>query len=62
MMRVFDTHVDVKNPARVEAIIVYRSEDDSLSKLHISHFGPINHANIEAARSYVRTFRIGDPE
>lgn len=68
MMRVNELYVDVKNPRRVEAVVVYRSWDEAsdsygdLYKSHISPFGPINKANIEAARSYIRSFQIGEPE
>jgi hypothetical protein len=65
MMRISDVHVDVKGP-RVQAVIVYRSWDDdgwgSLTKSFLSDFGPVDMGNIEAARSYVRMFNIGEEE
>ena len=68
MMRVVGTYVNVANPHYVEAIVRYRSWDEAsadwgnLWKEHISHFGPINEGNLNAARSYVRSFQIGDVE
>ncbi len=67
-MLVVNKYVNVLNPARVEAVILFRSYDEaeeswgSLSKTHITPFGPVNEGNLIAARSYVSLFQIGEKE
>lgn len=71
-MKVWDKHVDVKT-GEVRAIIHYRSWDADAGykgagewgNLHTSietPFGKVNAKNIEAARTYVRCFQIGEDE
>lgn len=67
-MRVSDRYVDVLNPHKVEAVIVYRDYDEaadgwgSLYKSHVSYFGPINEGNLNAARSFALSFELREEE